>query len=292
VSGQNGRTHRAAPAIRVRPRTALVLALVSAMGLIAFGWPLFASGTAAVEHSTDAPLLFGLLMALLLGVLLAEVAEGGIDAKAIALLGVLVAVGTALRPLGGGVTGFSPVFLLIILGGRVLGRGFGFVLGALTLFVSALATGGVGPWLPFQMLAAAWVGFGAGCLPRAAGRREVWMVAAYGAVSGLLFGFLMNLWFWPFIGTTTELSFVAGDPLHENLGRFVAFCLATSLGFDIPRAVGNVVLVLVAGGPLLRTLRRAARKAAFDATPVFEPGSPAAGTPTAAEPVPAPAGAR
>ena len=61
---------------------------------------------------------------------------------------------------------------MLVLGGRVFGRGFGFVLGAVTLFVGALLTGGVGPWLPFQMLGAAWVGFFAGCLPRCAAARR------------------------------------------------------------------------------------------------------------------------
>jgi energy-coupling factor transport system substrate-specific component len=258
-------------ALRFRPRSALALALVSTVGVIAFGWPLFADGDSALAHTKDAPLLFALLMVLLLAVLLAEIADGGIDPKAIALLGVLTAVGAALRPLGTGLTGFSPVFILIILGGRVLGRGFGFVLGALTLFASALITGGVGPWLPFQMLAAAWVGFFAGCLPRAEGRREVTIIAAYGAVSGILYGFVMNLWFWPFIsGLGSGLSYDAGAAVSENLQHFVAYCLATSLGFDVPRAVGNVVLVLAVGAPLLRTLRRASRKAAFEAAVVFE----------------------
>jgi energy-coupling factor transport system substrate-specific component len=258
-------------AMLVRPRSAIALALVSFVGVIAFGWPLLADPDSALAHSKDAPLLFALLMVMLLGVVLAEIADGGIDAKAVALLGVLTAVGAALRPLGTGITGFSPVFVLIILGGRVLGRGFGFVLGALTLFTSAMITGGVGPWLPFQMLGAAWVGFFAGCLPRARGRREVWLVAAYGAFAGIAYGFALNLWFWPFTsGLSTRLSYVAGAPLSENLQHFFAFCIATSLGFDIPRAVGNVVLVLAVGGPLMRALRRASRKASFGAVPTFD----------------------
>jgi energy-coupling factor transport system substrate-specific component len=257
-------------ALAVRPRSAIALALVTAVGVVAFGWPLLAAPDSALAHSHDAPLLFALLMILLLGVVLAEIAEGGIDAKAIALLGVLTAVGAALRPLGAGITGFSPVFVLIILGGRVLGRGFGFVLGALTLFTSALITGGVGPWLPFQMLAAAWVGFGAGCLPRADGRREVTIVAAYSAIAGIAYGFALNLWFWPFTADLPgRFSYVAGAPLAENLHHFLAFCIATSLGFDVPRAVGNVLLVLAVGAPLLRTLRRASRKAAFERPVAF-----------------------
>ncbi len=87
------------------------------------------------------------------------------DTKAIAMLGVLSALGAALRPMGAGTAGIETVFFLLVLGGRVYGPGFGFVLGSTTLFASAILTGGIGPWLPFQMLAASWVGMGAGLLP-------------------------------------------------------------------------------------------------------------------------------
>ena len=161
--------------IRLGLRSSLLLAAVSTLGVVAFAWPLIVSpsgdGAIDVAHATDAPWVFVLLLPLLMAVVLAELAEGRIDAKAIALLGVLVAVGAALRLPSTGVAGFELVFFLLIPAGRVFGRGFGFVLGALTLFASALITGGVGPWLPFQMFAAAWVGFGAGCLPPARVRR-------------------------------------------------------------------------------------------------------------------------
>ena len=61
------------------------------------------------------------------------------------------------------------MFFLLVLAGRVFGPGFGFVLGCTSLFASALLTAGVGPWLPFQMLGCAWVGLGAGLLPRGSG---------------------------------------------------------------------------------------------------------------------------
>ncbi len=265
-------TSRAGRALRLRPRSAAALALVTTVGVIAFGWPLLADPGSDLAHSGDAPLVFAVLLPLLLGVLLAEISEGGLDAKAVALLGVLAAVGAALRPFGGGITGFSPVLLLVILGGRVLGRGFGFLLGAVTLFASALLTGGVGPWLPFQMLGAAWVGFGAGCLPPARGRVELMLVATYGAAAAIAYGFLLNLWFWPFTGgLSSGLAFVPGDPVTENLARFLAFCVATSLGFDVARAAGTFILVIALGAPLLRTLRRASRRAAFEAPIVFQP---------------------
>jgi energy-coupling factor transport system substrate-specific component len=257
--------------LEIRPRATVAVVLACAVGVAAFAWPLLAAHASPLAHLRDTPLLFALLLPLVLAVVLAELAEGGLDAKAVAMLGVLTAVGAALRPLGTGIAGFEPVFFLLVLAGRVHGPGFGFVLGSTTLFASALVTGGVGPWLPFQMLGAAWVGAGAGLLPRARGRSELLLLALYGAFAGLLYGLLLNLSFWPFaLADRTAISFVAGDPLADNLRRFLTFTAVTSLGFDLPRAVLTATLVLVTGRPILRTLRRAARRAAFDAPVHFE----------------------
>jgi energy-coupling factor transport system substrate-specific component len=256
---------RAPSPYRLHLRANLALLLASLFGFVAFFWPFLiqADGTENLAHSSDAPWVFALLLPLLLAIVVTEVADGSMDSKAVALLGVLAACGTALR-LPGGVTGFEPVFFLLIPAGRVFGKGFGFVLGALTLFASALITGGVGPWLPFQMLGAAWVGYFAGCLPRGTGRREIVLLAVYGFVAGLAYGFLLNLWFWPFGSDAgSQVAFEFGAPLFENLRRYWAFYLATSLGWDLPRAITNAVLVLVAGRPVLAALRRVARRAAF-----------------------------
>jgi energy-coupling factor transport system substrate-specific component len=251
--------------VRLRPSSWLVLLVASVLGLVAFAWPLFANPTGSEDlaHSADAPWVFVALLPLLFAVILTQLNEGELDAKAVALLGVLAACGAVLR-LPSGIGGFEPMFFLLIPAGRVLGRGFGFVLGGLTMFASALLTGGVGPWLPFQMFGAAWLGFGAGCLPPLRGRAEIWMLAGYAFVSALAYGMLLNLWFWPYsVGSGTEISFVAGDPLGENLRRFWAFHLTTSLGWDLPRAVTNAGLVLLVGRPVVAALRRAARRAAF-----------------------------
>jgi energy-coupling factor transport system substrate-specific component len=262
----------AAVPLRLRPRSLAALVLVSLVGVAAFAWPLLVQPASGLAHATDAPLLFALLLPLLLAVVLAELADGGMDAKTVAMLGVLAAVGAALRPLGTGVAGFEPVFFLLVLAGRAYGPGFGFALGATTLFASALTTAGVGPWLPFQMLGAAWIGMGAGLLPRLEGRVELALLAGYSAVAGLAYGLALNLSFWPFaVGPASTIAFVAGDPVLDNLGRFLAFTLATSLAFDVPRAALTATLVLVTGRPILRALRRAGRRAAFDAPVRFEP---------------------
>ena len=260
--------------IRLGPTSLALLIAAFALGIVAFAWPLFASANSALDasHSADAPWIFVILIPLLIGVILAELADGSLDAKSVALLGVLAATGAVLRLPSGGVAGFEPVFFLLIPAGRVFGRGFGFVLGALTLFVSALITGGVGPWLPFQMFGAAWIGFFAGCLPPARGRIEIALLATYGAVAALAYGLVMNLWFWPFVSSgDTTVSYVTGDSVAENLRRFWGFHITTSFGFDIPRAVFTALFLVVAGRPVLGALRRVARRAAFEAPVTFVP---------------------
>jgi energy-coupling factor transport system substrate-specific component len=206
-------------------------------------------------------------------VCLAEVTAGRLDAKTIAVLGVAAAAGGGLRLLSAGTAGLEPMFFVVIVAGRVLGPGVGFVSGALAVTTGALLTGGVGPWLPFQMICAGGIGLGAGLLPaRAGGRAERWVLAAYALVTGLVFGLFMNLWFWPFLGagSPSGMGFVPGAPLTENLAHYGLFYLATSLAWDLPRGVLNAVLVVLAGPALLRVFRRGARRAAFGVPVVFE----------------------
>lgn len=253
---------RAAP---VRWRTALVLLAAGALGVLAFGWPLLVEPGALLDDATLAPLVLGVVLLGAIACTVVAFGSDGLDVRAVAMLGLLAAVGALVRPLSAGSAGIETVFVLLVLGGRVFGPGFGFLLGATTLFASALLTGGVGPWLPFQMLAAAWLGTGAGLLPGTrSGWREVLLLCGYGAVAALAFGWAMNLSFWPFqLGAGSELSYVAGAPIGENLRRFVVFTLATSLGWDLGRAITTVLGVAVIGPVVLPLLRRAATRARF-----------------------------
>ncbi|MBW3664660.1 MAG: ECF transporter S component [Actinobacteria bacterium] len=271
-----------APAVQSAPRPLLarpvpigwrsgtVLLIASVAGLAMFTWPLLMAPSAtASSHSPTAPLAFVLILPLVVAIVVAELVDGAIDTKALAMLGVLSAIGAALRPLGAGTAGIETIFFLLVLAGRVFGPGFGFALGATTMFASALITAGVGPWLPFQMMAAAWVGAGAGVLPgrsrSSGGKGELTLLAAYGALAAYAYGALLNLSFWPFaIGPQTELSFVAGAPVLENLHRFVLFTIGTSAaGWDTGRALTTAVAVVLTGPAILSALRRVARRARF-----------------------------
>jgi energy-coupling factor transport system substrate-specific component len=254
-------------------RSVVVLILASLTGLVMFAWPFWIPAHPSVAgHDVDAPYLFVLLIPLLIAVAATQLTEGGMDAKALAILGVLSAVNAALRPVAGaGIAGIESVFFLLVLAGRVFGPGFGFLLGCTSLFASALLTAGIGPWLPFQMLASGWIGLGAGLLPRGVrGRAEILMLAAYGVIAAYAFGILMNMWFWPFVtgvGMPTghgALAYVPGGAIGENLHRFFIFTLVTSTGgWDTGRAITTCLAIVVVGPAILRVLHRAARKARF-----------------------------
>lgn len=246
----------------------LVIAVASLIGLAGFAYPFLLPGVDRGEETRaragEAPLLLAAVTVLCLLAIVVELDRGnrqsGATAKTVALLGSLVAIDATLR-LVPTFLGASPIFLLIALTGYVFGSAMGFQMGALTLLVSAFLTGGFGPWLPYQMLGAGWIGLTAGWLPRPAPvRSRVWLLAAFGAVWGLLFGVLLNLWFWPVtapgVGADAGLYWRPGLGFAETVERYAAFYAVTSFGYDLFRAAGNAALMLLLGGPVLLLLER------------------------------------
>ena len=182
------------------------------------------------------------------------------------------------------------MFFVVIVAGRVLGPASA-SFGSLAVTTGALLTGGVGPLaaVPDDLRRRHRARGRAAAGARGRGRTGGGSLAAYALVTGLAFGVLMNLWFWPFLGANapTGMGFVPGATVTENLGHYGLFYLATSLGWDLPRGVLNAVLVVVAGPALLRVFRRGARRAAFGAPVAFEPAPRAALTrPGALDPAP------
>ena len=267
-----------------------IYCLSASIGVIAFVYPFLIPAirdTAAGQaHATDAPLVLTALVSVCFVVLLFEVQGQAINAKLVALLGILVAMNSVLRFVEvaiPGPGGISLMFFLIIMTGYVYGGRFGFLMGALSLFVSALVTGSVGPWLPYQMFTAAWVGMTAPlCRPLVRGLRaegrwgEVLILALLGAMWGFLFGAIMNVWFWPFAVGPADQYWEPGVGLAETLRRYAAFYVTTSLAWDVLRVVGNVTLILAFGAPTLRVLRRFGRRFAFDHQPVLNTDGPMA----------------
>jgi hypothetical protein len=235
------------------------IGLASLLALGDFAWPFALSATPEDSRAAVSIIALALVPALIVAV--SMIMDRSLSsASAVALLGVLAAVGSIVRITTVGIAGVETIFIVLILAGRVLGARFAFLLGLITVAVSSVIMGSLGPWTPFQMFACAWVGAGAGLLPfkNLRGWRELTLLAGYGFVAAYLFGALMNLWFWPFaVGAGTSISYDVHANAFTNLSHFGLYTLVTStLTWDTVRALTTVVGIALVGRYVLRALRR------------------------------------
>ncbi len=238
--------------------------LAGIIGILALIYPFVAVASAnkngGVPSALTTPLLTTLLISLCLAVLLVELQGQAAGAKTVAALGIMVATTATLRFIEvaiPGPAGFSPIFAPIILGGYVFGARFGFLLGAMTMLVSAFMTAGVGPWLPYQMFTAGWVGLTAAWLPHLKhGKGELFLLLGFAFVWGLLYGAIMNLYTWPYFAGDSTTTWAPGVGVIDTIRRYAAFYVTTSLLWDTAAAVGNVILILALGLPTVKALGR------------------------------------
>ena len=245
-------------------KTGLPIAVVSLAGLALFLWPFAGTNLPA---STPA---WTLTLACLTGLFLVEAGTRQLDARGVALLAAIAALNTVLRlAVVEGVGGFSPIYFLVLCAGYVFGPSYGFLAGAMSILVSAVAGAGVGPWVPYQVFAIGWVGVLAGI----AGRwrrpmpnwRDVAVLAAVGALTGWLVGALLDIqdWVTVYRGNPT-LGWDPGMNAATTLIHFGRFYLLTSLAYDTFRAAGSALMVVVLGSPVLAALTRLRARFSFE----------------------------
>ena len=244
--------------------TNLIIFLV---GLLSLAAPFIFPQTRSQDDSgASYPIMVSLIIFLCLLVILFEIQTTALDTKLVAFLGILIAINAGLRFLENaipGPAGFSPVFFLIILTGYFFGGRIGFLIGALTMFVSGLITGGIGTWLPGQMITAGWVGQSAALLAWLIKKihwqgkaGEIILLAIFSAFWGLLYGAVMNLWFWPYLAPSTDLTWSSDASRLDNLQGYIAYYLATSVVWDVTRAIGNVLMMSFLAKPVLKIFAR------------------------------------
>jgi energy-coupling factor transport system substrate-specific component len=247
--------------IRVLP-----VGVVSLGGIVLFAWPFLGSGLPA---STPA---WTLTLGCVVGLFLIEAGMRQLDSRGVALLAAIAAIDTALRlAVIEGIGGFSPIYFLVLCAGYVFGASFGFLAGALSILVSAIAGGGMGPWVPYQVFAVGWVGVAAGLAgqwsrgSRVPDWRDVLVLAAVGAVMGWVVGALLDITDWiPVYRGNPTLGWLPGMDAATSLIHFGRFYLLTSLAYDTFRAVGNVLMVLALGAAVIAALARLRVRLTFE----------------------------
>ncbi len=105
---------------------------------------------------------------------------------------VIVSVMVALCIMGRFIPFFKPITALTVITAMYLGGEAGFLTGALAAALSNFYFG-QGPWTPFQMLAWGFIGLIAGWMASPLKRRR-WLLLLYGAVSGVTFSLIMDVW--------------------------------------------------------------------------------------------------
>lgn len=234
----------------------LPVAVVSLAGLALFCWPFLGTG---LPDNTPAWML---MLACLAALIAVEAGTRQLDSRAIALLAAIAALDAALRlAVIVGVGGFNPIFFLVLCAGFVFGPSFGFMAGALSILVSALLGAGVGPWVPYQVFALGWVGVVAGVAGHwrrpTPGVRDVAILAAVGALTGYLFGGLMDVTDWiPVFRGNPTLGWSPGMLPGTALAHYARYYALTSFAYDTFRAAGNAVMVIALGAPVIAALTR------------------------------------
>ena len=149
--------------------------------------------------------------------------------ESIVLIAVLTAIATVGRIILMSIPAVNLASFIIIMVGVVFGKEEGFLVGALTAFVSGLFMG-MGYWVLFQMLAWGLMGASAGIL---ASRFDN---VGFRIVFGLLWGF--------FYGWITDISAIFYSGTALEITPIIALYL-NGVSYDLTHGVTNAVLLVV-----------------------------------------------
>ena len=149
--------------------------------------------------------------------------------ESIVLIAVLTAIATVGRIILMSIPAVNLASFIIIMVGVVFGKEEGFLVGALTAFVSGLFMG-MGYWVLFQMLAWGLMGASAGFL---ASRFDY---VGFRIVFGLLWGF--------FYGWITDISAIFYSGTALEITPIIALYL-NGVSYDLTHGVTNAVLLVV-----------------------------------------------
>ena len=221
-------------------RTLLVLEPISLVAVFA------AMALSAYFHVEQAALLTAAVAVLALLPFFLRVEMERPRPRDIMPIAVLAAVAAGGRILFGPVPNFQPVTAVVILAGVCFGRQSGFLTGALAALASNLFFG-QGAWTPWQMYAWGLAGYLAGVLKAASLFRRNIAVYCYGAAVSMLYGFIMDTWFW--VGFLGE----------AGTGGAAAAYLA-GLPFNLIHAASTVFFLLLVLTPWGKKLERVKKK--------------------------------
>lgn len=151
-----------------------------------------------------------------------------LESRTIVVAALIVAIASASRIPFATIPSVQPVSMIVILTGYVFGANMGFIVGSMTAIVSNMVLG-QGPWTPWQMVAWGLMGHFSAYFSKLKTRKKLYL-SIYGFVSGIVFGWVMNMWF--------LLGFIKPLNIKAILAAFAA-----SFYFDLLHGITNFLLI-------------------------------------------------
>lgn len=166
------------------------------------------------------------------------------QARELIVIAVLIAIAVAGRGAFFMLPQFKPVVAIVIISGVTLGAEAGFLVGAMTGFVSNFFFG-QGPWTPWQMFCFGLIGFMAGILfKKGLLRKTKLSLCLFGGLSTLLiYGGIINIG--SLLMFTSEFSWKA------LLATYIS-----GFWFDMVHAMGTVIFLFFISKPMIEKLDR------------------------------------
>lgn len=170
------------------------------------------------------------------------------QARELIVIAVLIAIAVAGRGAFFMLPQFKPVVAIVIIAGVTLGAEAGFLVGAMTGFVSNFFFG-QGPWTPWQMFCFGIIGFVAGILfKKGLLRRTKLSLCLFGGLSTLvIYGGIINIG--SLLMFTPELSWKA------LLATYIS-----GFWFDIVHSIATVTFLFIISKPMIEKLDRIKKK--------------------------------
>lgn len=166
--------------------------------------------------------------------------------RELVILAILAAVAAVSRVPFASLPSVQPTTFVIIVTAIAFGAESGFVVGALAALVSNLFLG-QGPWTPWQMYTWGMIGLTAGLLRHTRMMNHLSGKIIFGFVAGILFGWVMNLWYFVSLGEYADISTI------------IAY-YTKSIYFDLAHALSNVFFLTIFTSSWLKILQRFRKK--------------------------------
>ncbi|MCL2610258.1 MAG: ATP-binding cassette domain-containing protein [Defluviitaleaceae bacterium] len=166
------------------------------------------------------------------------------EARELIIIAVLCAIAVAGRSAFFMLPQFKPVVAMVIIAGVAFGGEAGFLVGAMTGFVSNMFFG-QGPWTPWQMFAFGLIGFLAGILFRKGLLRRTPISLAFfgGLATFIIYGGIMN-----------PASVIMWQP-NPTIQMFIMAYLM-GISFDLVHAAATMFFLIIISKPMLEKLDR------------------------------------